>query len=697
MDLRQDTAAEAQARPDGGISSNNVRSLIQQKYFAALPGDMVCDALMERVADWVNYTDGTAHFRRIEKSLNMYYGFTQYGAANSSQIIQAGPQGQYSLAFVNEFRNYIQHVLNMILGERLAFDCHGTNTDTSTTEACEIGNRVLEDTIRRLNVDKTMRKAVEYACFLSEGFIVPEWDSSLGKPYIYDSNGMPKFHGDISLDYFAPWDVIRDHWGRADKLNWGMVIRWKNKYDLAAKYPEKAEQIVSTAPELLWQYRQKFFNTYLLGDFCDLVPEISFYHSKTPAVPQGRLVRFIDQTTKLIDVPLPYDENPIIRIAPDDMAETIHGYSFAFDLLGVQDLSNLVDSIMATTFKTFGVGVVKLPIGHNAQYQQIAEGLAALVVNENNGKAEPMNFARLPEGVMDFRQWLSSRGDVLAGINSVIKGQPDSNIKAGNFAALIAAQAYQFMNQLQESYFNAARSLGQKIIEYYQNFPTTERIVETVGKNKEYAVSGFTKEKLKPVKSVTVDMGSASTKNPAARMNMADVLTAKGAINSVDQYVEVMETGNLDHATDRVETQQDGINRENEELRRGNKPVALVTDDPFKHVNAHLMILDDPNVRNSQPNVVNAALDHIIEHVNLWNQVSGKNLSLLQLMNVAPSQMGQMMGGVPNIGTSLPTQPQGQPPSPIPGVEAGAQTSLPSLPKNPLTDQPPPVNAGPIG
>jgi hypothetical protein len=700
MTWRPDTAAPAQVRTDESISQNNIRSLIADNYFAATHPSMICDALSEKIDDWIAYTDGTAHFRRIEKAYSMYYGFTQYGGANSSQVIQSGPQGQYSLVFINEFRNVIKHVLNMVVSQKLSFDCHGANTNVETTEACEIGNRVLEDATKRLKMDNALRMATEYACALSEGYVIPEWDQSIGKPHIRDANGNQRFQGDVSIDYFAPWDIIKDHWRRDELLPWVMAIRWKNKFDLMAKYPDKADRILAADPAGLWLYRQQFFNTNLYGDQCDLVPEISFYHEKSPALPEGRLVRFIDKNCKLFDGPLPYEKVPAIRIAPDHLAETCHGYSFSFDLLGVQDLTNLADSITATIFKTLGVGIVKLPVGHNSQYQQLAEGLAALVVNETNGRAEAMNFAKLPDGLAQYRQWLSSRQDILGGINSVIKGQPDANIKAGNFAALIAAQAYQFMNQLQHSYTTAAKELGQAVMSYYQKFPTTDRLIETVGENKKYAVSSFQKDQLKPVQSVTVDIGNSATRNPAARMQMAEDLLASGKLQSAEQFLKVMETGNLDHVTQRSDTQEDGINRENEMLRKGQQVQVLVTDDPFKHVHCHLMIVDDPEARAQQPEVIAATMRHIQEHIDMWNSVSQSNPSLLQLMNIAPAQMMMQqppMPGEPGPADQAEPMQIPQEPSPMGPPGPMQDTKLPPLPNNPLTNEPPPIPTGPLG
>lgn len=699
----RDTAVVGEARSDSSsASSENSASVEQQKietrkriednYFAAANPDMIASVLMDKVSDWINYVEGTAHWKRIKKSNAMYYGWTDVVGANSSQIVQSGPQGQFSLAFINEFRNTIKHVLNMITAQKVKGDCHGANTDVETTESCELGNAILEQVILEKDVGSALKQSCEYACFLSEGHIALGWDHWKGSPYTVDEIGQPVFDGDITLTNYAPWNVIKDHWRRDAKLPWVILIDWENKYDLAAKYPDKADAIIDANPSNIWKYQEGFCNQYLFSD-TDLIPVLQFRHERSPALPNGRLVKFLDNTTKLFDGDLPYPSIQVYRMAPDHLAESPHGYTFAFDLLSVQDLSNLVDSIAATIFRTFGVGVVKLPQGHNMDYTQLAQGLMAMVVNEKNGKVEAMNFAQLPPGLFDWRGWLSSRGDILAGINSVIKGVPDQNIKSGNFAALVAAQAYQFSNQLQESYQVASQKVLQGVIEMYQTFANTKRVVKMIGKNKEYMMKSFRKEDLQAVSTVTVDMGNPATSTTAMKMQMGEDLLASGKIDTAKQFLNVMETGKLEHVTEPAETEQNNIDRENEELRKGMNPPSLKTDNPMVHILKHLTLLDDPVIRSTRPEVIQAVDQHIKQHVEYWKMITFMEPEMLLLKNIPPCPMGGPMGMPPPGGAQPP--PPGGAPTMGPAPE-GAMPQLPGLPKDALRGEPPPVAPQPI-
>lgn len=685
----KDHAAPTEVRGDDTSTSTqtgnvyqdklNARKNVQSQYFAAAKPEFIGSALMDKVDDWINYCNSTPHFARIQKAYSMYYGWNSYLGPSSSGITQVGPQGQYSLAYINEFRNTTKHVLNMITQQKITGECHGANTDVETTESCELGNALIEQVIREKDVGLYLKRGAEYGCFLSEGHIGLDWDHWGGSPYTVDEIGQPVWEGDISLDYFPPWNVIKDHWRRDEKMPWVMLVRFKNRFDLVMRYPEKQDQILACDPSDIWKFQQNFFNQYLVTDG-DLIPEITFYHARTPALPNGRLVRFLNNSTVLFDGDLPYKNVPVYRIAPDHLAETPHGYTFAFDLMSVQDLQNLVDSITTTIYRTFGLGIVKLPEGHNMKYQQLAQGLMAMVINENNGKAEAMNFAQIPGGIFDWRAWLSSRQDIIAGINSVIKGQPDKNIQAGNFAALIAAQAYQFSTQLEESYQTCCQGVLQGIIEMYQTFANTKRVVKMVGKNKEYMLRSFRKEDLQAVSTVTVDIGNPATSTTAMRMQIADTLLNTGKIDTADKFLKVMETGKLEHVTEPKETEQNNIDRENEMLRKASNPKVLITDDPIRHVQHHLTLLDDPLVRDGDQSVVAAILGHITQHLTDWQSLTVKNPAILAIKNIPPAPaQPQMMAPAPSGGGSMPPAP-------------GPNPSLPNLPKNPMTGEPPPVN-----
>ena len=169
-------------------------------------------------------------------------------------------------------------------------------------------------------------------------------------------------------------------------------------------------------------------------------------------------------------------------------------------------------------------------------------------------------------------------------------------------------------------------------------------------------------------------------------MQVAEDLLQAGHLDTADKFIQVMDTGKLEHMTEPVQTEQNNIDSENEMLRRAEKPLVIATDNPVKHITCHMTLLDDPEIRASKPDVVQATLAHVAEHLTDWTSLSANNPAILMLKNVPPIPQSGMPGA--------PLQaPQGGMPNREQPVEAQNPKgpNLPGLPKNPLTGEPPPV------
>lgn len=637
------------------------------EYFAAADSANVCTLLQERVDDWIRIFQMTAQYKRMRKSWAMYYGLTTIGGVNSAEITQAGPRGEYSMIMMNHYRNFLQHIHVLTTAQRPALECQATNSDSESQEQTQLGDALLEYYMRDKKVERYLRNAAEYALFLSEGFIGMEWEPTQGNMFTVQ-NGTPIYEGDMEFTNYTPLDVVRDVWRNDQKMPWVITIKWKNRWNLMAKYPDMADKIKAVNPEELWRYREDFFNRVWWMQN-DLIPEFTFQHERCEALPQGRVVKFLSTDVLLLDAPLPTEKVPVFRISASDQADTIYGYTPGFDLLGAQEALNLVDSSLLTSIKTFGVGCIKLPEGHNIQYEQIAEGLSALVINEKFGKAEAMNFLEIPNAMPAFRASILTDMERISAVNSVVRGQPDASISSGSFAALVAAQAIQFNSGFQMSYSQLTEDTGSTIIEMLQKFASTKRVAKIVGKNSQYMLKSFSGQDLGNIKGVLVQQANPLTQTNAGRMNMADSFLQKGLIHRPEQYQQVLETGKLEPIFENERTALNNIKRENEMLRDGKIPIAVLTEDHKLHIEEHSAVLDNPESKLDDQ-VRAAVLNHIFEHIQVWGQV--------------PPQLSQALGRQPLI---QPMPPMGMPP-----IGGGPQ---PEGPQGPQQGPGAPAHMGP--
>ena len=702
----------------------------RSEYWAAVPKDEVGRELDKRIEDWYTHISTTGIFRRVRKCYMSYYGFSSTGQGHtSSEVTYGGVQGELSLVKINHLRNLVQHMLVMTTSTRPSMDARAINTDYKSLAQTVLANGILDYYLREQKLERHLHSATEYALIFGEGFIRMEWDTSLGEEYSVDEAGQIVHTGDIKFSTHNPMDVIRDvYQPDGNDHDWIMVRHFKNRYELSAKYPEHKDEITAVETKDRIDLRQMYLNFHYVAN-SDLIPVYEFYHKRSAALPNGRMVLFLANDCVLFDDDLPYAEIPVFRIAPSDFIGTPFGYTAAFDLLAMQDILDSLNSTIVTNQSTFGVQNVMVPQGHNLTVSQLAGGLNFIEYDPAAGKPEPLNLTMTPPEIFNYAQSVEKQMETITGVNSVARGNPEASLRSGNSLALIQSMAIQFNSGLQQSYAQLVEVVGTAIIKTLKDFASVERTAMLIGKNNRTYLKSFSGKDLDKINRVVVDMGNPLAKTTAGKLEMANNLLQMGLIKNPDQYFTVMKTGNLDVMTEGAQAELLYIKQENEALSNGENPPVMITDNHPVHLIEHKCVVGTIEARQN-PNVIEAVTQHILEHV---NSMKNADPDLLQMLGLQPMQPGrtqltldpeqatqqqelilqqqQMIAqqqqsmppgtpppqgpGAPPGPDSPPPQggPGSPPPPPLPGPEmmgAGSDAGIkpPSMPKNKLTGQP---------
>jgi hypothetical protein len=104
--------------------------------------------------------------------------------------------------------------------------------------------------------------------------------------------------------------------------------------------------------------------------------------------------------------------------------------------------------------------------------------------NAQMGEIKPLNLVNTPKEVFDMMEFIIKQMEIIAGINSVVRGDVPTNLRSGSALALVAAQAMQFSSGLQESYVNLTEDCSTGIIELLGNpaFVQDSRVALIAGK-----------------------------------------------------------------------------------------------------------------------------------------------------------------------------------------------------------------------
>jgi hypothetical protein len=625
------------------------------KYFAAKDATDTAAVLEAKVDEWSNSLDSNGFLEKLRSCYLAYHGAYYDTTSSGHQISFSGEQGELVNFPVNQYRNIATHMLVMTTANRPTMECRATNTDYKSQRQTLLANNILDYYMREKKLENYLKQAAEYAIVYGAGHIVMSWNATRGEMVDYIEETKTKiYEGDIDFEALSPFDVIYDSSKENNNHDWVMIRRWKNKYDLAEKYPEFAEKIKGLATKSdLQKFRIGVSN---ILDTTDDVQVMEFFHNRTDSVPDGRYMMFLTSDIVLEDTALPYRVLPVFRIAPANIHGTPYGYTPMFDLLPLQEELNSLYSTVATNQNAFGVQNVLNPRGTDISVNQLVGGLNVLDYNAQAGEPKPLNLTQTSPETFKFIEIIEHAMETISGINSVARGNPESSLKSGTALALVQSMALQFISGLQQSYVELIESVGSALIKILQDFAHTPRLIAIAGKKNRNYMKEFSSEDIKHISRVIVDIGNPLSRTTAGRVQMAQELIQYGEITP-KQYVSVIETGSLDEVTEDIVDENLLMRHENELIMDGEKPILTITDSHKDHIDYHRSILFDPDLRKD-PLLVQLVTEHIQEHINALRTTDP---ALLQLLNQQPLPPLPVPGAMPP-----PPGPQGGPP-PMPG------------------------------
>lgn len=628
---------------------------MSDKYFASEEEvSKTVSVLKKKADDWFNGLENYRYLDKIRRSWNSYHGnFYE----DSHSVNFGGERGELTNIAINHYRNIAEHIKTMITASRPAFQAKAVNTDVQSQDQTYLANGLLEYYMRDKRLEVYLKRAVEYAIVMGSGFIKMEWNATSGKIYDYiepvadqfgntPDKGFPIYEGDVEFKNLSPLDVVFDGTKEtSQEHDWVLTRTFKNKFDLAAKYPEMAEKITAMKSK---SDLNKYRVSIAAYDETSDVPVYEFFHKRTESMPNGRYVMYLDEEVILFDSPMPYRKLPVYRISPADILGTPYGYSSMFDLLPIQDSVNSLYSVVLTNQNAFGVQSILNPKGNDVRVNQLDGGMNfieynPIVAGGMSGKPESLNLTNTPAEIFNFIQMLEKAMETVSGINSVVRGNPEASLKSGNALALVQSQALQFVSGLQQSYIMLIEDIGTGLIQLLQDFASVPRIAEISGKTNRSKMREFRGNDLNSINRVVVDVGNALAQTAAGRTQMADNLIQMGLITTPEDYLSVISTGRLDVMTEEGVNQNILIKAENERLVEGTSDViATWLDKHSLHIKHHMSIIADPDLRLDEE-LVSRTMSHIQEHITLLRETDPAQLAMIGEQALPPiTQPGEV-------------------------------------------------------
>lgn len=651
---------------------------------------------------------------RIGRAYNYHFGMSAEGMHLTSAVTRAGEQGELAEIRINHLRANALTVQTLTTGPQIGWLPIPTNRDSSSVKQTYVAVTLLDYYWLDQGVSKSAQNAVGESIPLTEGFVFSPWDDSLGEAVAVNPDGSEVMSGDFRFYNPLPWDVVRDPSKKSwEEGRWVAVCLWKNKYELAAEYPEQADAILDAPVGEEGGNRDDSF-----GD-CDDVPCWYFFHKRSP-IPElknGREAIILGDGTVLKDGELTYDAIPLHRVVPDEQYGTPFGYSQYHEGIGIQEAIDSLSSAILTNQDAFARQMVAVERGEPFSPEDIG---GAKVLYYTNKPPAALQLTSSPAEAFRFTDSLKNDLQRVQGVNDAVQGQLPGDAKlSGSALALLSSQAIQQNSTLQANYLRMVRSIGNCILNEWRKRTPLPRQIRVVGKSSQFLLheQSIQGADISDIKDVQVDIGNPVSQTHAGKLELAQmVMQIPNAVTSPEQIDQLLTTGKMEHLTQSVRDELILILDENEKIAEGESPPAVIHDDHLRHGREHRTTLASVSAR-SDPAIVEASTDHLHQHYKLFfgwpDPMLPPPMPALDPMTGAPDpefdptspihdpmyreRMLILVGqtppppmlpmGAPGMGAPPPGEPAPGISAEKPAEPAGQQTDLPSMPTNPLSGE----------
>ena len=622
-------------------------------YWAAKDSRDCVLACINKKVDYYNYCNQQGLMRLWHAVYIAYYASTEIGPYSQ----RAGERGNLVDVSINDFRNLIQHKVGLVINQNPVWEPMATSSDVKSLAQCKLARALLNyyQDVKRLRVKAN--NWVTNAAMFGEGFLLQTWDATVGERKFSLPNadgGVTHINeGDVDQRVFEPVDVIRDIQIQDSEQNhWYIVRQIRNKYDIAAKYPDLYNEITGLGFERdILEHYLSYIN---YSDSEDLVTMYTLIHKRTASVPKGRIINYINSSIILDDTELTHQNYPLHRIVDTEIKGKNFGYTDSFDMLQVQELTNGLWSTVVSNLNAFGIQNILLPQGSNISESQLSGGLNIIEYDAvSGGVPSALQLTQQPNGIWEALNGLGQKLETISGVNSTARGNPPAAVGSGVALSMLQSLNVQYNQGLQSNYISGMEAVGTALINLIKDYAAIPRVAAIVGEANASYLKEYQGKDVSEISRVVAKLGNPMANTAQGRYAIGEMLTAKGLIKDASQLLTVLETGNLDVLTEGRDMQLMYSKAIIDNLRQGKPvPAPIVTDDHLLHIRAIADLTADLSIRTDHIELLPAMMEQMMKHMQF---LQNPNTSVLMVaLQQQPLPQTPEPQGQPSPGTSSP-------------------------------------------
>jgi hypothetical protein len=649
------------------------------------------------------------------------------GAYNSNSELQfVGSQQQYALFRVQLTRRYIQQREMMAKDQRPSFNGVARNNDVAALAEVNIATKAIEYMLSQAHLEEEASEALSSLCNYGGGGLMLGWDHEGGdlvpamEPIIdengdvalvekVDENNQPiigqdeqgnpvpemepvleptqKPSGCPTLHKLYPWQMAYDAY--MEKNHPAIITKTPvNKYELAAQFPEKYDEIIKLSIDDEMGDDALFAWGGAKAVSSDTIVLRQYFHRNCKAVRGGRWAGYVkDVGLWGVDEPMacPLPKGLPVKIMMGPRYDgTGFGYPESSDLLSLQAVINEVISMCVTNIQKRGnANAYKRD---DIQIDEASWSAGGKLIDLPAGAEpptwdEPPKMDTLSQYILEF---CLEQARLMLGSNSVTEGNPEANITSGSFAVLLVNVAQKYASKMQEAYDTAITAIANDALVLTRQNAENGFWAKIAGIGDAPYAQMIEKSRLDSLHSVELVRKSPVLSTFPGRVEMFDRLIKLPKQERADAS-EMLLNSDMESFAGRDQAQKIRIRKENEWLLQGINPPVTLWDDHAMEGKEHRMQYD--KLRTMDPPIDPKALK-------VWTsacQASDAHLQAhAQALATAPPAIALVAGWAPlgmgAGGASPPQQESGEEqgkPGQQSSPQGGGGPKAPSAPKPP--------------
>lgn len=544
------------------------------------------------------------------------------GAYNSTAELQfGGTQDNYAKFRVQLARRYINQRKLMAQDQRLSFNGVATQNDVASLAEVNVSTRGIEYMLRKARLEQAAGGALESLCYYGAGGILEGWeyragekvpakepqkkpDGSIAMRPTLDANNNPVMQPDpetgepvMQMEPFMqdvqkpsgmptyrwlyPWQIAMDPY--MEEGHPAFVVKTAvNKYELAAKFPEKARDIIGLSIDEEMGDDALFAWGGARSVSSDTIVLRQYFERDSEAVPGGRWAGYVKDVglwgvDDMVQCPLEQGM-PVKLMVGARYHSTAYGYPESGDLLSLQTVLNeMVSALVTNAIKRGNPNAYKREdVQIDPERWVLGNNLIDLPAGaEAPVWDDPPKMDAVSQYVIEF---VSEQARSMLGSNSVTEGNPTANISSGSFAVLLVNVAQKYASTAQQAHDEAATEAANDGLELAKKNAENGFWADIAGIGDAPYVSLIQQSNLKSLKRVNLVRQSPVLSTFVGREIVYDKLIALPKQDRADA-AEFLLHGRLDPFVERDQAARIRIRKENEQMLQGVAPVVTIWDD----------------------------------------------------------------------------------------------------------------------